>query len=49
MAKNYSQDKSASSFSKTLPSSIVVKRILTFSRTYKKTKESKKHIDKVNN
>ena len=49
MAKNYSQDKSASFFSKTLPSSMVVKRILAFSSTYKKTKESRKHLDKVNN
>lgn len=49
MAKNYSQVKSVSSFSKTLPSTIVIKRILAFSSAYKKIKESKKYLDQVNN
>ena len=45
MAKKYSQNKSVSSFSKTLPSSIVIKRILAFSNAYKKIKKSKKYLD----
>ena len=49
MAKNYSQNRSVSSSSKTLPSSIIVKRILAFSSAYKKIKESKKYLDQVNN
>ena len=49
MAENYSQHKSVSSFSKKLPSSIVIKRILAFSSAYKKIKESKKYLDQVNN
>ena len=49
MVKNYSQNKSVSSFSKTLPRSIVIKRILAFSSTHKKIKESKKYLDQVNN
>jgi len=49
MAKNYSQKKSESFSSKTLPNSIVIKRILAFSAAYKKIKESKKYLDQVNN
>lgn len=49
MAKKYSQNKSVSSFSKTLPSSIVIKRILAFSSAYKKIIESNRHVDQVNN